>query len=156
MRARLSWSIPALAILWLAVVAACTPHDDPTSRARDLERRILAPCCFRQTLEDHDSDIAHKLRAEIERRTAVGESSDVIEDDLVRRYGEDVRAMPRGLDPRALLGIAVAVVLGLGALVIRRFVRARPTVEARATSPAGDDRDLEYQERLDDELDLVD
>lgn len=156
MRARLSWSIPAFPILWLALVASCNPYANPTSRARDLERRILAPCCFRQTLEDHDSDIAHKLRAEIERRITAGEQSEVIEDDLVRRYGEDVRAMPRDVDPRELLGIAVGVVLGLGVLVIRGFVRARPTVETAATAPAGDDRDLEYQARLDDELDLVD
>src|SRR5688500_9072617 len=95
-----------LALASPAVLAACGSSAGSADRARDIERRILAPCCWRQTLEDHESELAHALRAEIEDRVAAGEASSAIEDDLVRRYGDKVRAMPRTWDPRPLLGVA--------------------------------------------------
>lgn len=113
-------------VAWIAS-AACGVPDDPASRVNDLERRILAPCCRRQTLEDHDSDLARQLRAEIRWRTLVGESSRAIEDDLVRRYGDGILAMPRGSDARVLLGAGLGGIVGLGALIVLRLAR-RPRV----------------------------
>jgi len=152
------WSaFPTLAIRsWLLVVVllgACAAPDDAASRARDVERRILAPCCRRQTLEDHDSEIARALRAEIARRIDIGDQPVAIEDDLVHRYGEDIRAMPRGGGSRALIGGAVGVVLGLGGLLVLWFMRRQialpaPEVTERTETTA----ELDYEDRIDDEL----
>lgn len=142
-------------VAWIASVAACRAPDDPASRVSDLERRILAPCCHRQTLEDHDSALARELRAEIRWRTVAGESSRAIEDDLVRRYGESIRAMPRGADVRALLGVGLGGVVGLGALVVLRLAR-RPRAADTVPGVAFGPDDLAYQDQLDDELRDVD
>ena len=150
MSCQLPW---AVAVVALVMSSACDAPRSPAARARDVERRILAPCCRRQTLEDHDSEIARALRTEIERRAAAGEPAVAIEDDLVRRYGEDVRAMPRALDPRLPLGVGLGGVVLLGALVLLRHVsrrRSPPRVTASAVSDPGIDD--EYEERLDDEL----
>jgi cytochrome c-type biogenesis protein CcmH len=145
-----SWSMTAAAA-WLAVVVACSPLDTPANRARDLERRILAPCCRRQTLEDHESELAGALRTEIVRRIAAGVPAAVIEDDLVRRYGEDIRAMPRGQDPRTLLGGALGLVLALGGLVVGLTLwRGRKRYETAAPVPDG--AELSYQDRIDADL----
>jgi cytochrome c-type biogenesis protein CcmH len=141
----------SMIVAWLASAAACRAPDDPASRVSDLERRILAPCCRRQTLEDHESEVARQLRAEIRWRTVAGESSRAIEDDLVRRYGEDIRAMPRGTDPRALLGVGLGSIVGLGALVILRLAR-RPRSEDAADPAVLGPEDFAYGDRLDDEL----
>jgi cytochrome c-type biogenesis protein CcmH len=146
-----------VAILSLAFVAACSAADDPASRAREIERRILAPCCRRQILEDHDSELARALRAEIAQRSQAGEPAAAIEDDLARRYGEDIRAMPRGRDPRAVLGAIIAAIVGLGALTLVWFMRRRRAAVATAqAAPPGQGADPAYQDRLDDELLAVD
>jgi len=146
-------------VLWVVVLGlGCGRPAGTRERAHDVERRILAPCCKRQTLEDHESELARALRAEIERRIDGGEQAVAIEEDLVRRYGEDVRAMPGGRDPRALLGLALAGALGLGGLAVLWLVRRK---RAPAGAPAPRDRDAAddnaaYEERLDDELVAVD
>ena len=78
----------------LAVRDGPIPHcssGDPAGRARDLESRILAPCCRREPIAEHCSDLARALRAEIRQRTVLGECSCEIEEDLVRRYGDGIR-----------------------------------------------------------------
>jgi len=133
------------------VLPGCALPRDQSARAREVERRILAPCCHRQTLEDHDSEIARVLRAEIEHRIAAGEASAAIEDDLARRYGEAVRAMPRAWDPRLPLGVGLVGVVVLGALVLWRSA-SRWSSRLHVDDTSRDGRALEYEERLDDEL----
>jgi cytochrome c-type biogenesis protein CcmH len=58
-----------------------------TGRAGAIEAELLAPCCWTQTLDIHDSEIARQLRGEIALRVARRESSESIRDDLVARYG---------------------------------------------------------------------
>jgi cytochrome c-type biogenesis protein CcmH len=109
--------------------------DAPTSSAaaRELAGRLIAPCCWTQTLDIHDSPIADQLRAEITQRLRAGEPAAKIEDDLAARYGEKVRAVPRGEDPRVALPIivggamamAVAWLAWLGVSWLRR-ARSEP------------------------------
>jgi cytochrome c-type biogenesis protein CcmH/NrfF len=147
-------SLQALLVFVVVWLAGCGRSSGAEAQARAIERRILSPCCWRQTLEDHDSEVAQRLRAEIERRVAAGDSAAVIEDDLARRYGEAIRAMPRGWDPRVTIGGIAALAAVLGALVVARFVRRRSAAAPLAGDYPAEDR--EYEERLDDELLEVD
>ncbi|WP_437507364.1 cytochrome c-type biogenesis protein CcmH [Sorangium sp. So ce1099] len=126
----------------------------PAPGERALEGRLLAPCCWDQTLDVHESDVAQELRREIRARLRRGEAADVIEQDLVARYGDRLRAAPSSgvLGKVALgmmLGIAVAF-LGIFAL-LRSWRRsdAQPAPSSVAVPAAARD---EYDERLDDEL----
>lgn len=67
-------------------------EQNATAQARDLEAHLLAPCCWRETLAAHQSQLASTLRQEIERRLAGGESIDHLEADLVARHGHRIRA----------------------------------------------------------------
>jgi len=118
----------------LATVAASAAADAPlnerSAAARDLEGRLIAPCCWTQTLDIHDSPIADQLRTEIATRLRAGEPAAKIEDDLAARYGEKIRAVPRGEDPRVALPIIVGAamsvaVLWLGWLGVMWLRRAR-------------------------------
>jgi cytochrome c-type biogenesis protein CcmH len=120
--------------------------------AHALESRLVAPCCWIQTLDVHDSPLATELRVEIRRRLTAGESSEAIEDDLALRYGEAVRAVPRGEEPRGMMALVVTVALlvsVLGVVVLgRRWVRTPlPRVPVRP-SLGGD----AYDARLEAEL----
>lgn len=138
--------------LVLAVLVACSAErPDP---ARELETHLMAPCCWRQTLADHESPLATELRGEIGQRLAAGEAAEVIDADLVERYGARIHALEGSTgDPRLLIGgvTALAVVVGLGALaLVLRRAHGSPRREAVAEEPD------ELATRLDDELALVD
>jgi cytochrome c-type biogenesis protein CcmH len=120
--------------------------------ARALEERLRAPCCRGQLLSAHESDATHALRKELRARLARGESSQSVEDLLVRRYGSSIVAVPRDRDPRGGISLVLVVLLASTsawlALRARRWVRA-----ARCAAPVrashGDDA---LDARLDAEL----
>ncbi len=131
-----------------------------------LEGRLVAPCCWKQTLEVHESALASALRAEIGERLARGEAAAAIERDLVARFGARVRAVPEGRDPRAVASIAFGAALLLSAAWLlalgRSWIRRSPLTAGRATSatPAGHESgsgpaselESQYGDLLDDEL----
>lgn len=124
--------------------------------AERLEGRLLAPCCWNQTLDTHGSEIAYTLRREIRTRLKSGESPDQVEADLVARYGPRLRAVPDRvpLETAALFGwLALgAAGAGLAALLLRwRSRRALPAV----SEPANPARDV-LDDRLDAELRRLD
>jgi cytochrome c-type biogenesis protein CcmH len=116
-----------------------------------VEGRLLAPCCYTQTLDVHESPMATELRLEVRTRLAAGESPEAVEDDFAARYGEQVRAVPRGRDPRGSMflsatGVLVAAGIGLG-LLVRRW-RRTPLDAPRAVPEPRD----AFDERIDAEL----
>lgn len=155
-RPQLRRLVPILAALGVALgphVLLAEPHVDGEVA---LEQRIMAPCCWVQTLDVHDSPIAKELRAEIHTRLSRGESSSAIEADLVQRYGTRIVAMPASNPLAKLAAVVVAVVLAAGFLVaraLRRWTR-RDQSEVRSAqqkAPATSGPD-EWDARLDEEL----
>ena len=141
----------------LATSAAPTFADAPAKHgaaARELEGRLIAPCCWTQTLDIHDSPIADQLRAEIAQRLHAGESAQAIEDDLAARYGDKIRAVPRGEDPRVALPVIVGAAMSLAALwlawlgvVWLRRTRHRPDSPSEPSADA-----QQYDTQLDQAL----
>jgi cytochrome c-type biogenesis protein CcmH len=139
--------------------AASSPVNASSSAAttdaeRALQERLIAPCCWTQTLDAHESEVSTQLRAEIRARLSRGEAPAAIEDDLAARFGERIRAVPKGKDPLrrvpVVVGLAmVASAIGL-AFVLRRWTRRREV--APNESERLDGGVDEYDARLDDEL----
>ncbi len=135
-----------------APAASATPGEYVPG-ANALEGRILAPCCWNQTLDIHGSEVSNQLRREIRTRLKAGESADTIEADIVSRYGEKIRAVPPS-SPLASFATWLMVALGaagVGAVFMVRRWRAAASEEKRVEPPAGADAD-EWDARLDDEL----
>lgn len=159
-----------MARLWVALAAAAAlgvaswsvrvagqPAEDParSSAERALLRRILAPCCWRQSLDGHDSEEASQLRREVHLRLSAGDSAEAIADDFVRRYGDRVLAFSDDSDPAGVVpviaGLAMAgMFLGLLTWVRRRRdERFEPRVDRGSASQGGG---ADYDVRLDEEL----
>jgi cytochrome c-type biogenesis protein CcmH len=127
-----------------------------------LEGRILAPCCWNQTLDIHGSEISNGLKREIRQRLRRGDTPDTIEADLVHRYGERVLAVPKH---SPLKGVAIALAAGMGlagagavAMLVRwrrRAAQSAPNKPATMKSTAEPARD-ELDDRLDRELEADD
>lgn len=148
------------ALLWAAPLPALAAetHDAPSGEpvtfehvpgATALEGRIIAPCCWNQTIDIHGSELSTALRVEIRKRLKNGESPEAIEESIVARYGERVVAVPRG---SRLGGTGVLLAAGMGAagvfaiVLLRRWrdrsrgERPRPEGEEPATTSALDAR----------------
>jgi cytochrome c-type biogenesis protein CcmH len=138
----------ACALVMSTTIAIAAPS------AAFVEARLLAPCCYQQTLDVHESPLASDLRAEVSRRVAAGEPASAIEDDFAVRYGERVRAIPKGKDTRAI-GYASGAVVATAALALAVVV-SRWRRGARVRRPTlGNERD-ELDARIDDELRALD
>jgi cytochrome c-type biogenesis protein CcmH len=143
------------------------PPEDPARYAPELqgyvpgaaalEGRIMAPCCWMQTIDIHGSEIASELRMEIRKRLRAGETADAIQASLVQRYGPRILAVPPG---SPLKSVATLLALGLagagaGALVMLKRWRGRALSPAGPTpKKLGDDAQLDA--RLDAELRALD
>lgn len=137
----------------IALAAAAAPSvEEAVDR---LARQVIAPCCFVNTVAEHDSPASRRVRAEIRELVASGASDQEVLDTLVRRYGERILAMPRAGGFGALAWLVPPLALLTSALAITRFVR-----RARREHPdavAGEPEPLpevapELRARLDAEL----
>ncbi|MBW2455015.1 MAG: cytochrome c-type biogenesis protein CcmH [Deltaproteobacteria bacterium] len=129
-----------------------TGNEAPVPGQRALEGRLLAPCCYKQTLDIHDGPVPRELRAEIRRRLLAGESPEAIERSLIERYGERIIAVSADSPVRYVTAALLALIALAGvALVLgwRRWVAKAPA--PGESEPADDGRDR-YDEQLDAEL----
>ncbi len=121
--------------------------------AAALEGRIIAPCCWNQTIDIHGSEVSNALRREIRTRLAAGEPAEAIERSLVERYGERVIAVPRGSrlgSTGVLLAMSMGIA-GVGALLLLR--RWRDRSHGASAAPTPDAADTAANPALDARLD---
>ena len=138
--------------LWLAVAAA-----DPQAleqQAKQLEAKLMAPCCWAQQVSLHQSPAADEVKQNIRRLRAEGKTSQQILDSYVAEYGDRILAEPPARGFNLLVYVAPWVFLvasvGLVVVVIRRLraVNAAPASAGRAApAPTEDEAD-----RIDEEL----
>jgi cytochrome c-type biogenesis protein CcmH len=167
-------SLVLAAALWLVPGAALAEGEHaehvPASEAGEdlqqyvegasrLEGRIIAPCCWNQTIDIHGSEPSYQLRREIRRRLKAGESPDTIEASLVQRHGAKILAVP---DTSPLGNLATLLAIGFGGagvaayFMLKRWSRAgaaTATAQKKADGASGAEpkRDA-LDERLDREL----
>ncbi len=153
----LGLALASTSIVAVPLAAAAAPPSGSTVSApgaQALQNRLLAPCCWNQTLDIPESAVATALRAAIDRRLLAGEAAAVIEDDIVARYGERIRAMPTGREPLHHLAAVLAGGTALAAVglffVVRRW-RAPRSERANDDATRAPERD-DYDARLDAEL----
>lgn len=121
--------------------AELTPEQE--SLARTIDGKLIAPCCWTQTVAEHQSEIADQMKAQTRTMIAQGTSEGEIIDGYVTQYGESILASPRarGFNLLAyvlpILAIAAAGAAGTMWLRGRRRTRASepgPAVVAGETS----------------------
>jgi cytochrome c-type biogenesis protein CcmH len=116
---------------------ALPPPSELTSeqqaRIRWLESRLIAPCCWSETIATHRSEIALQMKLEVARLVAEGKTDREILDRYKQRYGMRVLVEPEG-SRRWVMNVVpvVAVLLGLAFTlwVMRRWLRSRAVREA--------------------------
>ncbi len=121
--------------------------------ARELETRLIAPCCFSQQVSLHQSEAAAEVRRDIRRRLSAGQSREQILDAYAAQYGKRILVEPpaEGFDAilYVLPPLGLILTAALTIVLVRRFA-ARGQVAAPAASAGTVDQ--AYSAVLDDEL----
>ncbi|MEZ5356018.1 MAG: cytochrome c-type biogenesis protein [Bryobacteraceae bacterium] len=124
---RMGWLFVFL--LPVSLLRSATDPVDPAVRIRRLEHKLMAPCCYQTTLDEHHSDAANEMKAEIAAWVAEGKSDREIIETYKVRYGSRILAEPEGATGAWLRVIPViALLAGLCAVVllIRRWRQPPP------------------------------
>ena len=151
-----------IAILWVSAEARASEAlvrgdaQNATAQARELEAHLLAPCCWRETLAEHQSQLASTLRDEIRTRLAGGESVARLEADLIARHGPRIVAQL----PDKLGYIIALFAVGFGFLILYMIAKSSAPAEEERL-PAWLNRShqgpranqQEYEARLDEDMD---
>lgn len=148
--------MPAMAGIFLTL-ALFNPSDDPTiePRARAIEARIIAPCCWTQPVSQHYSEVASEIKKQIREMLAAGKSEEQILDFYVAEYGERVLATPRARGFNILVYVLPWASLAIGIVGVGLFLRkwlSRKTLPGTgeiSTAPASG---AEYDARIEKEL----
>lgn len=156
MMLRLRFSLWVLLLCLAQVAPSAADEPIPTAAsAHEIESHFFAPCCFRETLDIHQSPIATELRAEIRSRLAKGETAASIESALLTRYGQKMQAtLPENLGYILFSLVAIGGLLTLALLSVRRGVSARaPTPQkVRSQPPLTEAERKRLEEKLDEDL----
>jgi cytochrome c-type biogenesis protein CcmH len=84
-------AIASFLILLLAGAVTPAPLEE---QARELEKILIAPCCWRQPVADHLSAESDQMRAEIRALLQEGRTKEEILDFYVAQYGQAILAKP--------------------------------------------------------------
>ncbi|MBI2504502.1 MAG: cytochrome c-type biogenesis protein CcmH [Candidatus Latescibacteria bacterium] len=127
-------------LLLMFLMAGAAAPASLEEQARELERQLIAPCCWRQPVADHLSGEADRMRGEISALLQEGKSQEEVLNFYVAQYGQAILAKPpyRGFNLLAyvLPGFFLLVLgSGLGWIAIRS--RQRPAAPLEEAAPPG-------------------
>jgi cytochrome c-type biogenesis protein CcmH/NrfF len=89
-----------------------------------LQRELLAPCCYRETLDHHMSEAAAAMKSEIHAMVGRGKSEREIVEHYKAQYGSRILAEPEGAT--WWVGTLVPLlVLAIGTALVIRFIGNR-------------------------------
>ena len=99
----------------LAVLAYGGVPQDHRARIQYLEKAVLAPCCYTETVGQHQSEIAVRMRVEIAKWVEQGRTDEDILDTYTKRYGAKVLVDPNTI-PKGWTLVVPWAAAGLGVL----------------------------------------
>jgi cytochrome c-type biogenesis protein CcmH len=121
-----------------SALAAAAPAEKDQAYNR-LIHEFMAPCCWQQRLDIHDSPLAEQLRRRIRESLTAGQSEDEVRRSLIAEFG--IRILPEPPGAKAVfLYAAPFVVLGIGTLMIVVYIRAKR--RRKPAEPEGDTESL--------------
>ena len=116
-------------IATLLIAGALTPTPDQTRTIVKLEDKLMAPCCYSQTIRVHMSMEAEQMREEVTDMVLAGKSEQDIIKYYKAKYGETILVVPDGKTGQIAYGVPIIVALsafGLLAFGIGRTLDKRP------------------------------
>ncbi len=143
----------AFSLILVLLAATAARADELEERARELEGKLMAPCCWTQPVSKHYSGAADEIRRGVRQMLSEGKTQQEIIDFYVAKHGERILAMPEARGFNLLAFVLPGVFLLLGgwatAVIVRRWNRGKS--KAEPSEPVAD-AGARYAERLEQEL----
>ena len=141
-----------IGLLLTANLSSPTPTQIATIHR--LEDRLMAPCCYTQTIREHQSQVAADMRDEVTALVVSGKSEQEIITYYRTKYGETILVVPDGLQGKLLtfppmIGFVVAT--GVLCLFIRRSVKGSGIAIAQTAPNRTEAESIALRQRIRDE-----
>lgn len=119
----------AALVLMVLLLAAGHARAAPTldDQIQAIANELMCPVCAGQTVAESGAQLAVQMRAIIRERLQQGQTREQIIAYFVAQFGEGVLAAPPRRGIGLILWMSLPLVLGIGFLVLRRFVRRSAT-----------------------------
>ncbi len=101
--------------------------DELDRRSVQVYQQVLSPFCPGRSLNDCPSSKAHDLKLEMRQRLEQGVAPEVVVEDVVRRFGEQYRAVPQNAGFGKLVWLVPLAFLIGGAVLALLLARGRRT-----------------------------
>jgi cytochrome c-type biogenesis protein CcmH len=114
-------------ILLCLILAAAAWAQEPAERERALQNKLVAVCCWNESIAFHRSDTALQMRMELHRLIEEGRTDAEILGWFKSKYTERVLMEPEGTKSTVAYALPVVITLlglGLVVLLLRRWTRA--------------------------------
>ena len=126
--------------VWLVMLLTGVPNWAQKEQIHRIEGKLMAPCCYSQTIDVHDSEIAQQMRGEVTAMVLAGESEHEVLDYYKTEYGESILAVPDGATGTLVFSLpAYATVFAVLALLCGMVITVRRRPRAIPVRPIGMD-----------------
>ncbi|MEZ4705490.1 MAG: cytochrome c-type biogenesis protein [Bdellovibrionota bacterium] len=142
-------------IFFMLSLAFLSPSSDAQTleqQQKTLESKLMAPCCWGGTLDQHFSSLAQEMKVEIHDRLSQGQSPQQILDHFEREYGERVLSTPTSRGVNVFAWIIPIVVLFGGGWAVGAFLRGQKKQQKQDLSQDIPTVSQELDHRIDREL----
>jgi cytochrome c-type biogenesis protein CcmH len=154
---------PILITLAIMTLAASVGGQEQMAaletEAKQIETLLIAPCCWRQPISDHQSEISSEMKVEIRQMLDEGQNRQQILDHYVEQYGARILSIPpqQGFNRMSYLMPVFFTILGLVVVgaILRKWQRQPTQAVASAGASAAPVSD-ELAQRIQKELDEMD
>ncbi|MDQ7053051.1 MAG: cytochrome c-type biogenesis protein CcmH [candidate division KSB1 bacterium] len=131
-----------------------------TEEVREIARLLIAPCCWSETADMHQSQAARQVREQIRQLLMQGYTKQQILDAFEEAYGERILAKPHARGFNLLVWVLPGVVLMVSMIGTWKFLKRIQVIPpanagSKARSPRQTERDRAYLERVEKELDEI-
>ena len=99
------------------------PNPALEARAREIGKELRCLVCRNQSIDDSEAALAHDLRVLVRERLLAGDSNRQVLDYVTARYGDFVLLRPPFKFDTWLLWGGPLLILVIGGLGMRRFIR---------------------------------
>jgi cytochrome c-type biogenesis protein CcmH len=106
----------------LILVNRTSLNHTQKAELRRIEGRLLAPCCYTQSIAVHGSEVARQMRTEVAEMVAEGRTEEEIVNHYKSLYGDRVLIVPDGVTGKILFSLPVVTSV-LASLVLFMCIR---------------------------------
>ncbi|MDZ7268186.1 MAG: cytochrome c-type biogenesis protein CcmH [candidate division KSB1 bacterium] len=122
------------------------------AEVRQIAGKLMAPCCWSQTADVHQSEAADQIQAQIRMALQRGQTEQQIIAGFVAVYGERILATPAATGFNLMVWILPIIALPLGGWILWRYLRHVQPLAATPPAAKAAPVDDSYEARFEREL----